>query len=133
MCFVCQALAATANVAPYICGAAVSEGPLFPGETWRATFDVDTSICGDDAVFSVVTMLSESRVVYMFALLCFFVCCFFRGFVLSVHVVSDRCCQEESYHSSRALIYGCVLFFFFCSAAPCHGVLFFYVASRLVW
>ena len=54
-----QALAASADVAPYICGAAVSDAPLFPGETWRGTMEVDESVCGDDAVFSVVSMLSE--------------------------------------------------------------------------
>ena len=53
-----QELAASESVAPYICGAAVADAPLFPGETWRATLTVDESVC-PDAVYSVVTMLSE--------------------------------------------------------------------------
>ena len=50
---------ASADVAPYICGAAVGEAPLFPGETWRGVMEVDRDICGDNAVFSTVSMLSE--------------------------------------------------------------------------
>lgn len=53
-----QELAAAESVAPFICGAAVAEGPLFPGETWRGTLMVDEDIC-PDAIYSVVSMLSE--------------------------------------------------------------------------
>lgn len=54
-----QALAADPSVAPFICGAAVSDAPLFPGETWRGALEVDEAVCGGDAVISVVSMLSE--------------------------------------------------------------------------
>lgn len=54
-----QELAADPSVAPFICGAAFSDAPLFPGETWRGALEVDEAVCGDDAVISVVTMLSE--------------------------------------------------------------------------
>lgn len=47
-------------VAPFICGAVVADGPLFPGETFRGTMHVDTDICKEGAVFSIVAMLSES-------------------------------------------------------------------------
>ena len=56
--FVSKELAASESVAPYICGAAVAEAPVFPGETWSGTLMVDESVC-PDAVYSVVTMLSE--------------------------------------------------------------------------
>lgn len=46
------------SVARYICGAAVAEGPVFPGETWRGNMMVDESVC-PDAVYSVVSMLSK--------------------------------------------------------------------------
>lgn len=53
-----QELAASRAVAPYICGAVVADGPLFPGETWRGTMEVDEHIC-PNAQYSVVSMLSE--------------------------------------------------------------------------
>ncbi|CAN0195134.1 unnamed protein product [Scytosiphon promiscuus] len=53
-------LAAAESVAPFICGAAVAEGPLFPGETWRGTMTVDEDIC-PDAVYSVVSMLINTN------------------------------------------------------------------------
>ena len=56
-------------MAPYICGTAAGEAPLFPGETWRGVMEVDRDICGDDAVFSTVSMLSELN--FVFALLSF--------------------------------------------------------------
>ena len=46
------------SVAPFICGAAVAEGPVAPGGTWRGTLMVDDSVC-PDPVYSVVTMLGE--------------------------------------------------------------------------
>lgn len=49
-------------MAPFICGAVVADGPLFPGETWRGTMMVDESVC-PDAVYSAVTMLSECLIV----------------------------------------------------------------------
>lgn len=55
-----QALAASDDVSPYVCGAALADGLLFPGETWRGYMDVDTDLCYEGIVFSVVTMLSES-------------------------------------------------------------------------
>lgn len=48
-----------AEVAPFICGAAVGDAPLFPGETTRLTLEVDEDVCDDSAVFSLVSMLSE--------------------------------------------------------------------------
>lgn len=48
------------DVAPYICGSVVADGPLFPGETWRGTMKVDESIC-PNAVYSVVTMLINTN------------------------------------------------------------------------
>lgn len=48
------------KVAPYICGYFVNDGPLFPGETSRGIMKVDTEVCGDRPVFSMVSMLSES-------------------------------------------------------------------------
>lgn len=48
------------EVSPFICGAAVGDGPLFPGDTTRLTLAVDEDICDDSAVFSLVSMLSES-------------------------------------------------------------------------
>lgn len=53
-----QELAGMDSVAPFICGAAVAEGPVAPGGTWRGTLMVDDSIC-PDPVYSVVTMLGE--------------------------------------------------------------------------
>lgn len=53
-----QELAASPDVAPYICGAVVADGPVFPGETWRGTLEVDEHVC-PNAKYSVVTMLSE--------------------------------------------------------------------------
>lgn len=47
------------EVSPFICGAAVGDSPLFPGETTRITLAVDEDICEDGAVFSLVGMLSE--------------------------------------------------------------------------
>ena len=58
-----QELAASPYVAPFICGAAAGDAPLAPGGTWRGVMEVDTDICGDDAVFSTVSMLSELPVV----------------------------------------------------------------------
>ena len=52
-------LAGSDEVAPFICGAAVDEAPLLPGETTRLSLMVDDEICGDDANFSLVSMLSE--------------------------------------------------------------------------
>eukprot|EP00904_Undaria_pinnatifida_P007222 jgi/Undpi1/362/HiC_scaffold_1.g00358.m1 len=52
---------ASADYSPYICGYTVSDAPLFPGETWRGTMEVDESICGEDAVFSVVSMLINTN------------------------------------------------------------------------
>lgn len=43
----------------YICGYVVDDGALFPGKTYRDTMVVDTEICGDNPVFSMVGMLSE--------------------------------------------------------------------------
>jgi len=54
-----QELAASDDVAPYICGAVVGDAPLFPGETTRLTLTVDEDICDDRAVFTLVGMLSE--------------------------------------------------------------------------
>ncbi len=54
----CQELAGMESVAPYVCGATVAEGPVFPGETWRGTMMVDESVC-PNAVYSVVSMLSK--------------------------------------------------------------------------
>lgn len=54
-----QALATSDSVAHYICGYAIADGPLLSGATWRGYMEVDMDICGDDAVFSVVSMLSE--------------------------------------------------------------------------
>ncbi|CAM9515337.1 unnamed protein product, partial [Laminaria digitata] len=59
------ALAASADVAPYICGAAVGDAPVFPGDTWRGVMEVDTTICGDDAVFSTVSMLINTNDAFM--------------------------------------------------------------------
>lgn len=53
-----QELAADPSVAPFICGAAVAEGPVGPGETWRGTLMVDETIC-PYPVYSVVSMLGE--------------------------------------------------------------------------
>eukprot|EP00903_Cladosiphon_okamuranus_P016817 g15509.t1 len=53
-------LAASEGVAPYICGAVVADGPLFPGETWRGSMMVDEIIC-PDAVYSAVTMLFNTN------------------------------------------------------------------------
>lgn len=60
--FVCllswQELAASEEVAPYICGVAVADGPVFPGNTWRGTMMVDEYLCPNPQ-YSVVSMLSE--------------------------------------------------------------------------
>lgn len=53
-----QELAALESVAPFICGAVAGDAPLFPGETFRGTLEVDEEAC-PDAVYSAVTMLSE--------------------------------------------------------------------------
>lgn len=53
-----QELAAMDDVAPYICGAVVADGPVFPGATWRGSMTVDETIC-PNAQYSVVSMLSE--------------------------------------------------------------------------
>lgn len=45
--------------APYICGYVESEGLVDFGDTYRGFFDVDMDICGDNAMFSIVGMLSE--------------------------------------------------------------------------
>lgn len=57
--FFCQALAGSADVAPFICGAVVGDAVLPSGGTWRGTLEVDETIC-PDPVYSVVTMLGES-------------------------------------------------------------------------
>ena len=54
-----QALTESKDVAPYICGVVMADGPLFPGQTWRGQLDVDDDVC-HDPVYSVVSMLSES-------------------------------------------------------------------------
>ena len=54
-----QVLIESDDVAPYICGVAVDEAPLFPLQTTRLSLTVDDEICGDDPKFSVVSMLSE--------------------------------------------------------------------------
>ena len=54
-----QELVESDDVAPYICGVAVGEAPLFPLETTRLSLTVDDEICGDNAKFSLVSMLSE--------------------------------------------------------------------------
>lgn len=59
------ALAASPEVAPFICGAVAGEAPVFPGETWRGTMEVDTTVCGEDAVFSTVTMLINTNDAFM--------------------------------------------------------------------
>ncbi|CAM9774326.1 unnamed protein product [Ectocarpus fasciculatus] len=53
-------LAASEDVAPYICGAVVAEGPVFPGQTWRGQLDVNRDIC-PDPVYSVVSMLINTN------------------------------------------------------------------------
>ncbi|CAM9326079.1 unnamed protein product [Ectocarpus sp. 8 AP-2014] len=53
-------LSESSDVAPYICGAVVAEGPVFPGETWRGQLDVDPYIC-PNPVYSVVTMLINTN------------------------------------------------------------------------
>lgn len=52
-----QELAASESVAPFVCGAAVAEASLLPGETWRGLLEVDTDICGNDGVLTVLGML----------------------------------------------------------------------------
>ncbi|CAM9317128.1 unnamed protein product [Ascophyllum nodosum] len=54
-------LAGSDEVAPFICGAAVDEAPLLPGETTRLSLMVDDEICGDDANFSLVSMLINTN------------------------------------------------------------------------
>lgn len=49
----CQALAASDDIARYICGSGASDGLFFYGETWRGTRTIDGSIC-PDVVYSVV-------------------------------------------------------------------------------
>ncbi|CAN0081199.1 unnamed protein product [Ascophyllum nodosum] len=49
------------DVAPYICGVAVGEAPLFPLETTRLSLTVDDEICGDNAKFSLVSMLINTN------------------------------------------------------------------------
>lgn len=66
MCCTVQALAASADVAPFICGAVAGEEPLGPGATWRGTMEVDMAVCGDDAVFTTVSMLGESHLVWCY-------------------------------------------------------------------
>eukprot|EP00903_Cladosiphon_okamuranus_P016239 g14981.t1 len=53
-------LAESEAVAPYVCGAVVADGPVFPGETWRGTMEVDEELC-PDAQYSVVTMLIHTN------------------------------------------------------------------------
>ena len=47
------------SVYPYVCGYAVADGVLLPGETVRIEVDVDTDVCGDSALYSLVSMLGE--------------------------------------------------------------------------
>ena len=47
------------SVYPYVCGYAVADGVLLPGETVRIEVDVDTDVCGDSALYSLVGMLGE--------------------------------------------------------------------------
>ncbi|CAM9317205.1 unnamed protein product [Ascophyllum nodosum] len=54
-------LAGSDDVAPFICGAAVGEAPLFPGETTRLSLMVDDEVCGDNAKFSLVSMLINTN------------------------------------------------------------------------
>lgn len=53
-----QKLANDPSVLEKLCGAVVADGPVFPGETWRGTMEVDTDIC-KEPVYSMVGMLSE--------------------------------------------------------------------------
>ncbi|CAN0242339.1 unnamed protein product [Ascophyllum nodosum] len=53
------------DVAPYICGVAVDEAPLFPLQTTRLSLTVDDEICGDDPKFSVVSMLINTNDAFM--------------------------------------------------------------------
>eukprot|EP00752_Nemacystus_decipiens_P012941 g11454.t1 len=52
-------LAETEEVAPYICGAVVADGPVFPGETWRGTMTVDDDC--HNPQYSVVSMLIHTN------------------------------------------------------------------------
>ncbi|CAN0242278.1 unnamed protein product [Ascophyllum nodosum] len=59
------ALIESDDVAPYICGVAVDEAPLFPLQTTRLSLTVDDEICGDNAKFSVVSMLINTNDAFM--------------------------------------------------------------------
>ncbi|CAM9937812.1 unnamed protein product [Ectocarpus sp. 12 AP-2014] len=57
-------LAGLEDVAPFICGAVVAEGPLFPGETWSGEIVVDPHTC-PDPVYSAVSMLINTNDAFM--------------------------------------------------------------------
>lgn len=42
-----------------ICGMVVGDGPVEPGTWWDVTMDIDADECGEEPVFSVVSMLGE--------------------------------------------------------------------------
>lgn len=91
--YMVQELAASEDVAPYICGAVVAEGPVFPGQTWRGQLDVNRDIC-PDPVYSVVSMLSECASHLSSAVLLNIVYCKHRPHI------SDSTCRYRHWYTA---------------------------------